>query len=739
MAIIGKWRRRIQRCAIVLAALPVVAWLALEVAISLVSLPEGLWQQPSGSTVYLDRNGRPLRHVRQAEGAFSRPTTLAACPDHFLKAVLAAEDKRFWEHHGVDWLATARATRDFASEGRVVSGASTITQQLIKNAAPRPRTVGTKITECLQAMKLERKWSKQHILEEYLNRLDYGNLCRGPAMAASYYFDKPLSDLSAAEAAFLAALPNAPSRLDPHKHFTRARQRQQLILHRMARNGWLDEPAFQRARAEPLVLKKNGRAFEAPHFVDMIRRSESPGEQRSTIDLPLNLRAREILRRNLTALASRNVSNGAVVVIENNTGNVIALVGSRDWGDPNAGQVNGAMARRSAGSTFKPFTYCLALENGATAATVIADVPTDFPTATGLFRPHNFNRRFHGPVRLRISLANSLNVAAVKTLQLAGGPGTLLDRLRQCGLDTLEEDAEFYGLGLTIGNAEARLLELANAYACLARLGQYKPARLLDGDTGPSYQVFDTRAAWLIADMLSDNDARAQAFGLDSPLAFDFRVACKTGTSTDFRDNWAFGYTPEFTVGVWIGNFDGTPMRGVSGVSGAAPVMHAVMLHLRKEFGTTWYPRPDSIEEHTIHSVTGNKDARGIHEWFLKESPPNRFKEDHGHKIQLDSEYTEWLASPDNWLGDHAILNAAGAARARLLSPLPGTVFYIDPDLPATSRNIRLKLDCNEPVQWTSPTLECDGFHARLKPGRHQLVATVNGQRLETWIDVEEL
>ena len=733
----GKWRRRIRRCAIVLAALPIAAWLVLQIAVAMVSLPEGLWQTTPVSTVFFDREGRPLREVREGDQPFFEPVELDEVPGHFIDAVLAAEDKRFWRHGGVDWLATARAAGDYASKGRVVSGASTITQQLIKNADPNPRTMSVKLVECLRAIKLERTWPKERILEEYLNRLDYGNLCRGPVMAARYYFDKPMADLSVAESAFLAALPNAPTRLNPTRHFARARERQKTILNRMHANDWLETTAFKRALSEKLVVKKNNRAFEAPHFVDHVRDSAHGGVNQSAIDLPLNRRVKEILNHKLDRLVNRNVSNGAVVVIENNTGNVLAMVGSRDWSDPNAGQVNGALAPRSAGSTFKPFTYCLALENGYTPATVVADVPTEFPTKTGIYRPHNYNRRFHGPVRLRNALANSLNVPAVKVLQMAGGPKVLLDRLRQCGLTTLGRDADFYGLGLTIGNADARLLELANAYACLARLGKYKPPRLLGEDTGPSHQIFDPRAAWLVAHILSDNHARARAFGLGSALEFDFPVACKTGTSTDFRDNWAFGYTPEFTVGVWMGNFDGKAMRGVSGVNGAAPVMREVMLHLRHRFGTGWYTRPKGVVEFKVHPVTGRHDAGGLREWFLDEAPP--LVADAGQIIQLGSEYTEWLAGRENWLGGRVKVMEDAVDATRVVSPLPGTVFYIDPELPDSSREISLRLGASGDVSWSSPTLNCVDGRARLVPGRHRLVAKTKSRHWETWILVEEL
>lgn len=445
----------------------------------------------------------------------------------------------------------------------------------MKLAEPRPRTFRTKLIEAAQALRLEREWDKPRILAAYLNRLDYGNLRAGSDAAARHYFDKAPADLSAAEAAFLAGLPQAPSRLNPRARFAGAKRRQEWILGRMHALGWLTSEDYTRALAEPLQLAPPRREFAAPHFVDLLLEREAPDTSRpqrvtTTLDLELNRFVEQTLRSQLARLREQQVGNGAAVVLDNRTGAVLALVGSEDYFAPAAGQVNGAWAPRSAGSTLKPFTYALAFERGATPASIVADVPCEFSTATGVFAPVNYDRHCHGPVRHRLALANSLNIPAVRVLDELGGAAVLHARLRACGLTTLAQPAEHYGLGLTLGNAEVRLLELANAYACLARLGEWRPWRLLEGagDYKSPTRVISREAAWLVADVLADNRARALVFGLETPLRFDFPVACKTGTSTDYRDNWAVGYTPEFTVAVWAGNFDGSPMRGVSGVTG---------------------------------------------------------------------------------------------------------------------------------------------------------------------------
>jgi penicillin-binding protein 1C len=801
-------RRTLRRAAwasLACALLLTVAWLALP----LVQLPRALFTNQAPGVEFVDRTGQPLRVVRPDGSPFRRPVAYGEIPQSLIQATLAAEDRRFWRHPGVDWRATARAAWQLALHRRVLSGGSTITQQLIKLAEPRPRNVRTKLIEGVQALRLEQVWDKQRILSAYLDRPDYGNFNRGCAAAADYYFAKPLRDLSPAECALLAALPQAPTRLNPHAHFDRAVKRQQWILGQMRQAGWLTETQFWRAIQEPLHLAAARRVFQAPHFVDLLLsaastqglledatpclelpsskrhptipplpfpRGEGRGEGsvvapilRTTLDLALNRFAEATLRQHLSRLRAQHVSDGALVVLDNRSGDVLALVGSENYFAPAAGQVNGAWAPRSPGSTLKPFTYLLALERGATPATVVADVPTEFATATGLFAPLNYDRHCYGPMRYRLALANSLNISAVKVLASLGGPEPLQHLLQRCGLSTLGRPAEHYGLGLTIGDAEGRLLELANAYACLARLGQYKPYRLLLGSSDgwrpplPNPQLSTTRqvanpaAAYLIADILSDNDARALAFGAETPLRFAFPVACKTGTSSDFRDNWAFGYTPEFTVGIWVGNFDGSPMKHVSGVTGAAPLLHDLIEHLHQRYGTSWYAAPANVVECWVHPVTGKRLAQptaqqspnAVREKFLAtnlpllESPADYEVTGINNQpaVRLGNEYRDWLASGDNWLGDRAVLTSTRGS-LRILFPLPGSILYLDPDLPQQGRRLRLRADGPDDLQWRSDSLQIAQEGSRqialLTTGRHQLTVRDprTGTQANTWLEV---
>jgi len=796
------FRRRLAGVLLAAALLPLLGWLALR----LVPLPPTLFARTGSEIEFLDRHDRPLRIVRPDASPFGRPLEYADFPRPLIEATLAAEDVRFWHHHGVDFRGTVRALWQLAVNRRVISGASTITQQLIKLAEPRPRTFRTKLLEAAQAMRLEQVWDKPRILAEYLNRLDYGNFNRGAAAAADFYFAKPLPDLSPAECALLAALPQAPSRLNPCTHPDRARKRQHWILGRMQAAGWLTEPELLRMWAEPPRLASPHRVFEAPHFVDLLlttgigtadwqsssssppafesptgSRPHSPPAIRTTLDLDLNHFAENTLQLRLANLQAHHVSNGAVVVLDNRTGDVLALVGSEDYFSPAAGQVNGAWAPRSPGSAFKPFTYLLALERGATPATVVADVPTEFATATGLFAPVNYNRHCYGPVRYRIALANSLNISAVKVLASIGGPEPLQRLLQHCGLSTLNRAPEQYGLGLTIGNADARLLELANAYACLARLGEYRSYRLLASPAPPiTARIADADAAYLIADVLSDNDARLLAFGAESNLRFDFPVACKTGTSSDFRDNWAFGFTPEFTVGVWIGNADSSPMQNISGVTGAAPILHDVFEYLRQNHGTTWYEQPTNIVTCRINPITGKRlrepeplwTAETLQEKFAaNQLPPLESPDDYetpataahaarldskhhdwlvlppgqpgrtGLRVRLGGEYRDWLATGDNWLGSRAVLSAT-ADSLRILFPPPGTTIYLDADLPGQGGRMDLRAAGPDHLEWRSDSLRLDreGTReiARLTEGRHGITVRdpITGAEARTWIEV---
>lgn len=706
---------------------------------------------------FLARDGEPLRQFLSADGQrVGDEVKLDEVPKVLIDATLAAEDKRFFSHSGIDWLAIARAVRGNLTAGRIVSGASTITQQLIKiSASEAKRTVWSKFAEAMRARRLERVWSKEDILAAYLNRVSYGNLLTGCASAAEGYFHKPLRDLTAAEAAFLAALPQAPGRMNPFRDTSSALKRQQRILNLMKEAGWLADDVFKVALGQGIKLERFAGGFAAPHAVELLKGSANVPVVRTTIDFALQRQVEKIVRERLNGLESRHVTHAAAVVVENATGHVLALAGSRDFFAADGGQINGAWVPHSPGSAVKPFTYELAFEKGHTPASIIADLPVEYATSTGAYLPENYDHKIYGPMTCRAALGNSLNISAVKVLQNIGGPEVLLERLRALGLSTLTETADHYGLGLTIGNAPVRLVELANAFACLARLGVSKPWRLVNGKDGNDVRVMGMDECFLIADILSDNQARLLTFGAHSTLRLPFRVAVKTGTSSTYRDNWTLGYTPEFTVGVWAGNFDNTPMQNVSGVTGAAPIFRDVFLELQSRFGTSWYEKPDKIVSARIDPRTGKRltpQSPAVRmsrdEIFIAGTEPpavdaSDYEEKTGRAI-LPPEYSRWVQSRDNWMGDLVICVGSGPAAKplRIVNPVAGTVIRLDPDIVNNGSHLILEAEPGADVKWESKTLEIRTDNGRataiLKPGRHTITASRGEQMARTFVIVEQ-
>ncbi len=732
-----------------------------------VPLPANLAEPNDPSTIITDEEGRTLRRfLVNGEEVVSDYAPIGEIPQDLINATISAEDKRFWNHIGIDFFAVGRAVQDGVKAGRLVSGASTITQQLVKiSDVPRPRGMRAKVIEMITARKLEMFNSKEWILENYINRLPYGNMRTGCRAAAQGYFGKPLADLSLAETALLAALPNKPTRLNPYENFQGARERQLWILGRMLEDGHIGHSAWERARSERLVLVRGAGAFRAPHAVELMVSQHPerivPGKVRSTLNLDWQRFSGRAIDEHLNFIAMHRATSpflhAAVVVIENATGEVKVLTGSRDYFDKNGGQINGAWTPRSPGSALKPFTYLLALENGFPASTVLADVPTEFPTSTGVYRPVNYDRTYSGPVRIRQALGNSLNVPAVRMLRQVGGSAVLQETLQNLGLTTLTREPAQYGLGLTIGSAEVRLLELTNAYACLARLGLAKPYRFFPEtrnsepeSRNSTRRLFSEEACYVIADMLSDPAARAQSFGWSNPLNFaGMRVAAKTGTSSDYRDAWTLGFTPEFTVGVWVGNFDNTPLDHFSGVAGAGPIFHAVMEHLHEERAATWYEQPAAVRQVTVDARTGRlRTGEGAtRELILETNPPLP-----AHAADYDAEgrallpeiYASWLErAPESTRRQLAIRKAETPESFQITSPLPGMVIFLDPDLVHGGRILRLTTNLATRVRWFSETLEIDDSEqtAILSPGEHYLTAEdpITGLRQMVAFRVEEI
>jgi penicillin-binding protein 1C len=530
-----------------------------------------------------DRHGEPLyeaRSERGTRGASLRTLPPDRLPPVVVAATLAAEDHRFRSHPGVDPIAVARAFWRNLRAWRVVEGGSTISQQVVALAEARAgraaaRTWWGKVRESVIALRLEHRLTKDEILARYLTFAPYGNQIEGIARASTYYFGVTADELTPSQAAYLAALPQRPGRFNPRRDPTVAQARQQHILRRMHEQEWLDAGALQVALAERTHISASEPESIAPHWVQraLAHAPESgPVEPfvRTTLDAPLQRTVLGILRAQQPLLAQHHARQVSVVVLDNHTNEwrVWVTIGS---------DIDAAMTPRQPGSALKPFTYAAAFERGWHPGRVLADIPSTFPTAEPgiLYSPRNYDGRFRGPLRARLALAGSENVPAVALAADIGVPA-VADLLRRVGISTLDKTATHYGLGLTLGNAEVRLDELTRAYSLFA--SHEKTSGVFSDEKYTRRNSYSARTRYWITDILSDPDARRYIFGEGSSLDFPFTVAVKTGTSQAYHDNWTIGFTRDVTVGVWVGNLDRTPLRYSSGVSGAGPIFHDVML-----------------------------------------------------------------------------------------------------------------------------------------------------------------
>ncbi len=692
------------------------------------------------STVVVDRQGRVLYEALSADGARVAPIDAAAIPPSLEAATLAAEDRRFYVHPGVDPVSLLRAARTNLSERRIAEGGSTITQQvakllIVRHEGLRYRGWGAKLREMALALRLEHRFDKRQILALYLNVASYGNQATGAGRASRIYFGVEPSMLTPAQAALLAALPQRPSAFNPWKGLDSARRRQQTVLARMAAAGALDAERLREARSEQVALRPRAARFDAPHFVDMVRASygdRAPARIETTLDLDLQRAVEGIVEHERPSLAAHGAANVAIVVLDNATAEWLAWEGSGNYGDAGrGGAINGPLVPRQPGSALKPFTYAAAFERGRGPESVLPDIPSYFPTAEPgvLYSPKNYDGRYRGPLLARRALASSENVPAV-SLAADLGVSALQRFLTRAGLSTFDRSPSYYGLGLTLGNAEVRLDELVAAYAAFARGGVWRQptaVRTPGADRGGRTARPDERAlvsprtAFLVTDILSDPDARAYAFGRGSYLDFPFAVAVKTGTSQAYHDNWTLGYTRDVTVGVWVGNFDRSPLRNSSGVTGAGPIFHAVMLAATAGRESANADRiltpPDGLEQVTICTLSGMRAnpwcPSRAREWATAgaEALPCAWhhQSDEGLLTIYPPEYRAWevaagLAAPAA-VAAAAPSGRAGTAAARvplaIANPPAGAVYSVDPTLRREFQALPLRAVTAQPTEVT--------------------------------------
>lgn len=697
--------------------------------------------QPSPSTVILDRNGEWLRAFTSPDEMWRFPeTSLDEISPLFQSAMLTYEDKYFYHHWGVDPVSLFNATVDNIRSGKVVRGGSTITMQLARLMEPKDRTIPNKIIEMFRALQLELTFTKTEILTHYFNMLPYGGNIVGSGAAARLYFNKPQSALSLGEAALLAAIPNSPEYLRPDRYPDSARKAREKVLYRMVDAGKISKQRLQEALKEPIPETRYTLPFKAPHLSRLLVK-EQPSlasisakdyKISTTVDMHYQDTAERILSECLRPLQMQGISTGAVVIMDTQSREVLAMVGSHDFFDRSAqGQVNGTLAVRSPGSTLKPFVYALAIDRGAiTPKTILYDVPVDYVG----YSPVNFDGKFTGYLTAEEALARSLNVPAVN-LYAQMGQSQLYGFLKQAGITTFS-DQEDYGLSLILGGCGVNLLELTNLYAGLANMGEFAPyqlARNVDVENrrkkkkGTSFstatRLLRPESSWIITEMLTT------LVRPDYPEAFEQtgtmpKVAWKTGTSYGHRDAWSIGYSPALTIGVWVGNFNGTGSPLLSGSQAAAPILFNLFTTLSGEKTVHWYSRPPELKTRLVCALTGLPVSTHCPTSTIDFYIPgvSAVRECHIHKsIQIDTVTGERLCSAcragrefrtetiavfpaevATWLNGNGFgisklpkhnedcTRLLAGTRPVILSPARDAVYHIRPNIPIAHQKIRL-------------------------------------------------
>nr|WP_242039616.1 penicillin-binding protein 1C [Anabaena sphaerica] len=705
---------------------------------------------------FTDRNNLPLGTILTHDQEHTSIVPLNQVSAQFINAILAAEDGNFYQHGALDLKAVVRAIKDAVYHQKIVSGASTITMQLARMLDNSPRNLSGKLHEIWLCWRLFAGMNKDEILSAYINRLPMGGNIYGVEAAAQIYFSISASDLNIAQASLLASIPNNPTYFNPYQHWQRLKQRQKYVLNQMVKDGYISSAEAERIYKEKVVFQSREQGIiAAPHFLFWLAKQNTapltpPRKQggelesfpiQTTINRPLQQFVEAQVQQVIVSVADNNVHDAAAVVIDNYSGEVLAYVGSPDYfNDVKLGRNDGVQALRQPGSTLKPFVYELALEKGVIKPnSILADVPSHYAIpGAKLYSPTDYTNSFLGPVRVRVALANSLNVPAVKVLEKVGVQ-TLLNRLHELGFENLNQSAEYYGLGLTLGSGEVSLWELARAYLTMARLGKNTPLiTILNNSPIPNPQspVPSPQNWQLITNMLSDRYARATAFGVDSVLNLPFPVAVKTGTSSNYRDTWTVGFSTDYTVATWVGNFNGEPMRQVSGVTGAAPLWNRIMLHLHENQPPADFSPPKGLVQLPICANTGLKPTPDcssvVQEYFSLE---DKIAYENSADFRLSPVYDEWLAKQPaaNFSSDEF----------RILSPRDGDLFLMSPSAEGQQKlEFKLAGNSHQSVEWwlngrKLSTQSNNEIFWHLRPGNWTLEARVGKMRQQINFQVE--
>jgi len=686
---------------------------------------------------FYDRHGIFLREAANTQGDHARWLEFSQIPADVIQAVLAAEDERFYSHHGVDFVALARAIIQDTAGLKIESGASTLSMQLARLIGHYPRNLFGKIRQAYASRRLEAGLTKNQILCLYVNLVPVGGGSVGLEAGAWDYFGTSLSLLSRSQIAMLAGLIKGPSVYNPRRNLEGAVSRRDYVLEKQAALGMLSASDVARAKKEPIRLAAPKDRPLAMHFTDYLLqgltapgKGSQGGDIHTSIDLPLNNAIQSLMRTHLAKVRSGGISDGAVVVLDNRTMEILAMVGSPDYWQGDRGRNNGTTALRQPGSTLKPFTYAAAFLQGLSPSTVVPDIPVNYLGGEDkLYEPQNYSGRNFGPVLLRDALGKSLNVPAIRVANLVG-PKKLLETLHQFGFESLTQNAAYYGLGLTLGDGEVSLLELTRAYSAFANKGLLKELNpFRTGPEGPKgkkgVRVMKEDICYLITDILSDEGLRMEAFGLNNPLMLEFPIAIKTGTSSNWKDSWAIGYTKTHTVGVWVGNFSGKPTNQFYGAIGAGPLFQQVarLMHesvKRADRGPIWDRLPESVEEIRVCPISGDlpnaycprtkrmavlkssipKQECAVHRAVEidvrngmiatdKVAPENRVVKVFEY---LDPEYQTWLYQTNQVPPPEkpSPLNDQ-TARVQIVQPHPGDVYIFEPGYDPRTQSIELR------------------------------------------------